>query len=183
MKTLRLLLPFAMLVLAACGGAGATSAPTGGAGTAPAATSGGAATQPPAATSGAGAMDWCLNLALEVETALGVTGVTGVSTDAPGVGGGCFYSDSAGAPVYAISVVNNSAARSTFDAAKTQPGAVEIGGIGDGAVLVSAVGPLVVLKGDAFASLGPLGPAELMSDAAAFRAAAEQLGAAAAGRM
>ena len=105
-----------------------------------------------------------------------------MSTDAPGVGGGCLYSDGAGTFVYAISVVTAPGAVGTFDAAKLQAGAAVIDGIGDDAVLVSPGGPLVILKGSKFASIGPTTPA-LMSDPAAYRSAVEQLGAAAAGRM
>jgi hypothetical protein len=58
-----------------------------------------------------------------------------------------------------------------------------VSGVGDEAVLVSPGGPLVAIKGTSLVSMGPLAPATLMSDPAAYRAAAEQLGAAAMARL
>jgi hypothetical protein len=179
LRRIALLLP---LVLAACGG--------GGAATQPAATS--AAAQPtgpsevPSETTAAGggtAGNWCLNTQPEVEAALRVSGVVGTSTDAQGVGGGCFYALADGTAVHAISVVKSAGFEGTFQAGKQTQGAVEVGGIGKGAVLMSDKGPLVVLTDRGLISMGPLGPADIMSDPAKYRAAAEALAKSAVGRM
>ena len=187
MKSFRaiLLLP---VLLVACGGTGApATGATGAAPTSPAGTgSTGATVAPPVTTAPGGggtAGNWCLNTPPEVEAALHVQGVVGTSTDAPGVGGGCIYSLADNTPVHAISVVNSANFQATFDAAKTQQGAVEISGIGNGAILVSAQGPLIVLTDKGLISMGPLGPQDVMTDAAKYRAAAEELGKTAAGRV
>ncbi|MGI8999753.1 MAG: hypothetical protein ACR2GO_08615 [Candidatus Limnocylindria bacterium] len=164
-----LLLP---VVLAACGGGapGATSSePT----IAPA-TQGGGAT--------GAAVDWCLNSPPEVEAAIHVMGVVATSTDAAGIGA-CTYTLADGALVHAISVVQSQGFEATFEAGKQTAGVVEISGIGKAALLMSPGGPLVILTDTGLISMGPLGPADLMSDAAAYRTAVESLGRSAVERM
>jgi hypothetical protein len=176
MKLLRAaLIPLAaMSLLAACSGSSSTAAPgatTGAGATTPAAT-----VAPGATTTGGagGATDWCLNTAAEVETALGVTGVISSGSDAPGIGGGCSYTDSAGILVYSIAVVSTGNFQETFDVAKQTPGAVPITGLGKDAVLISSAGPLAILIDNGVVSLGPTLPA-LLTDAAGYRTAAEAL--------
>ena len=174
------------LMLAACGGGTAPTgaAPTGSVPTAAPATQPTVETgAPPASTDTGAATDWCLNTAPEVEAALGVQGVVPAGSDAAGIGGGCFYSLADGTAVHAISVVTSQGFEATFEAGKRTPGVVEISGIGKGALLMSAQGPLVILTDTGLISMGPLGPAELMADAAAYRTAAEELGRTAVGHM
>ena len=128
-----------------------------------------------------GGTDWCLNTVDEVVAAIEVEVTEAVSTDATGIGGGCIYNGADATPVYAMSVVTAEGAVATFDAAKNGEGAVTIDGVGDDAVLISPQGPLAVLKGGTFISLGAFGP--IMEDAAAFRAAMEELGKSAADRL
>jgi hypothetical protein len=180
-----LLLP---LVLVACGGGAATTSPTGAAATTnPAGTTPGGTT--PAATgaaptSGGGtAIDWCLNTPPEVEAAIHVMGVVATGSGAEGIGGGCTYSLSTGILVHAISVITTEGFAATFEASKQTPGAVEIAGIGNGAVLISPQGPLAILTDRGLISMGPIGPADLMADPAAYRTAVEALGRAAVERM
>lgn len=163
------------LVLVACGGGAATTGPTGaGATTAPGATAAPQSTV--AATSGGGTVvDWCLNTVQEVEAAIGVTGVVESGSGAEGIGGGCTYSTADTILVHAISIITSAQFESTFEASKQTPGAVEIAGIGKGAVLVSPQGPLAILTDRALISMGPTGPASLMADPAAYRTAAEAL--------
>lgn len=170
-----LLLP---LVLAACGGGTATSAPTG---TTP--TTG--ATEAPPATQPGGATttDWCLNSPPEVEAALHVMGVVATGSDTPGVGGGCLYTLADGTMVHAVSVVTSQGYEATFESGKQTPGVVEISGIGNGAILMSALGPLVILTDSGLISMGPTGPDDIMADPAKYRTAVEELGRAAVARM
>jgi len=128
-----------------------------------------------------GGTDWCLNTVDEVVAAIDVEVTEAVSTDATGIGGGCIYNGADATPVYAMSVVTAEGAVATFDAAKNGEGAVTIDGVGDDAVLISPQGPLAVLKGSTFISLGAFGP--IMEDAAAFQAAMEELGKSAADRL
>lgn len=179
-----------MLVAAACGTGAATPGATGTTPTTTTATTAPAETGPAggttAPTTGGGngtATDWCLNSPPEVEAALHVLGVVGTSTDTPGVGGGCTYALADGTVVHAVSVVNSANFAATFEAGKQTPGAVEIPGIGNGAVLMSPQGPLVILKNTGLISMGPLGPADIMGDPAAYRTAVEALGRAAADRL
>ena len=178
-----LLLP---LLLAACGGGAAATgaAPNGGSTAAVPATQSAGETTGPAATSGTGAeIDWCLNTAAEVEAALHVTGVVADGSGAVGIGGGCTYSLPDTILVHAISVITSQGFEATFEASKQTPGAVEVAGLGKSAVLMSPQGPLAILTDTGLISMGPLGPAALMADAAAYRAAAEQLARAAVERM
>jgi hypothetical protein len=175
------------LLLAACGGGTAATgaAPTSGAPTTVAATDGAGQTAAPPATMapGGAATDWCLNSPPEVEAALHVMGVVSAGNESPGVGGGCIYSLADGSPVHAITVVTSQGFEATFEAGKQTPGVVEISGIGKGALLMSAQGPLVVLTDDALISMGPLGPADVMADGGAYRTAVETLARAAVERM
>ena len=178
-----LLLP---LLLAACGGGAAATgaAPTGGSTTVAPATQAAGETAAPAATSGTGAeIDWCLNTTAEVEAALRVTGVVADGSGAVGIGGGCTYSLPSTVLVHAISVITSTGFDATFEASKQTPGAVEVSGLGKAAVLMSPQGPLAILTDTGLISMGPLGPAELMADAAAYRTAAEELARAAVARM
>ncbi len=175
----RPILPLVALLavgLAACSGTPATTASPDGntaSATSSASTDGGG--------SSGGDSQWCLNTKDEVASTLGVEVTDVVGTDAPGVGGGCFYNGPDGTPVHAISVITAASAADTFNAARSQTGAETIDGIGDDAVLVSSGGPLIVLKGDSVISMGPLGA--IQQDATAFRAAVEELGRAAADRL
>lgn len=186
MKSLRSLILMPLL-LAACGGATATGpASTGSTSTGAPATqsTGGSAAPGMTTTPGGGAANgWCLNTAPEVEAALSVSGVVGTSSETPGMGGGCFYATADGTPVHAIAVVNAANFQSTFDAGKQQPGAVQISGIGKDAVLVSPQGPLVILTDKGLISMGPVGPADVMADAGAYRTAVESLGRTAVSRL
>jgi hypothetical protein len=177
---LALAVPF---VLAACGGGAATSAPgatTGAAPTAAGATQATGATSAPAA--GGGAEQWCLNTVDEVEAAIGTEVATASGNDNAGAGGGCIYSDASGNLLYSVAVVTVPGHEQTYEAGKTTPGAVEISGIGNGAVLISPQGPLVILTDRGLISLGPTTPA-MLADAAAYRTAAETLGRQAVGRL
>jgi hypothetical protein len=176
-----------LVTLAACS-SGAPAATTTAQSDAPAsaaasaAASDSAVSSEPADNGGTGGeTDWCLNTVEEVAAAIDAEVAEAVSTDATGIGGGCIYNGADGTPVYAMSVVTAEGAVSTFDASKNAEGATSIDGIGDDAVLISAGGPLAVLKGGTFISLGAFGP--IMEDPAAFRAAMEELGKAAADRL
>ena len=169
-----------LLLLAACGGTTAPStegAATDGGGNEPAATS----TSDGGSTGGN--TDWCLNTVDEVSAALEIEVAEAAGNDAPGVGGGCLYNAADGSLAYGISVVTADGASGAFQAAKGGDGVETIGGIGDDAVLVSPGGPLAVLKGDAFISIGAVPPVPIIDDAAAYRAALEELGRAAVGRL
>jgi hypothetical protein len=186
MPRFRALMLVSMLLAACSGGSPATQAPstTAAGSTFAASTPGTASTTGPAATGAAGGdAAWCLNTAPEVEAALHVSGVVAAGTTTAGLGGGCIYSLADSTPIHAVSVVNSPGFEATFDAGKTTPGVVEISGIGKGALLMSAAGPLVILTDNGLISMGPLGPADLLSDAAAYRTAVEALGKAAVGRM
>ncbi|MDQ3688757.1 MAG: hypothetical protein M3406_01725 [Chloroflexota bacterium] len=173
---------FGMATLAACSSA-APAAPTTSQSDATASAPPASAPAASAPTAGGedGETDWCLNTVEEVAAAIDAEVAEAVSTDATGIGGGCIYNGPDATPVYAMSVVTAEGAVATFDAAKNGEGAVTIDGIGDDAVLISAGGPLAVLKGSTFISLGAFGP--IMEDPAAFRAAMEELGKAAADRL
>jgi hypothetical protein len=181
-----LLAPAALLLVAACSSGGASSAPaTGGTAATPAPPAGSAAPSgAPSAATGAGIggdTDFCWNTIEEVSAVLGVEVTTAQGAEAAGVGGGCNYSTADGSLVYAISTVTSSAAQ-TFEAAKGTEGAVVVTGVGDGAVLMSAGGPLIVRVGDVVLSLGPL-PMSGVTDPEEYRKAAEELGKAAVARM
>lgn len=131
---------------------------------------------------GTGNTDWCLNTAEEVSAAIGGAAVTATGTDVQGVGGACNYTIADGTLIYSVAVVNNEAAVSSFQAMQGSEGIVQIPGIGDGAILASPQGPLAILKGNAFISLGLL-PGSGVTDAAEMRTKLEQLGKAAADRL
>ncbi|HEY7589819.1 MAG TPA: hypothetical protein VH723_02430 [Candidatus Limnocylindrales bacterium] len=173
------------LVLAACGaGSTSSSSPAGSV----AGETGGATPESSAPAGSAdtgvglgGANQWCLNTPEEVAAAIGGMQVTASGTDAPGVGGGCIYTAADGKMPYALSVVSNDTATQTFEAAKIQQGAVVISGIGQGAILVSPAGPLVVLQNGKLASLGFTPDAGVSQSE--MQARLEELARAAAGRM
>ena len=137
---------FVALALAACsssptatGASGVTATPS-----APVS----AASEPSAAeasTAGGGAPDACALLsAQDVQTALGVAGLTpkpfpGATTSH------CSYQTADGTTVAATSYSPDSA--TPFDFYKSGAGAIQIPGVGDGAVLVGAI--LYVQKGNA----------------------------------
>lgn len=171
-----------LLLIAGCGGTPSTATPGGGNPT-PATTS---LTPSPAATTtgagGTGGGNLCLNTPEEVSAALQIGSVTAAGTATPGGGGGCTYvtADNVG---YAIAVVIGAGAAATIQGGLAAPGAVEITGIGDQAVLMSPAGPLVVRKGDTIISQGPAGNLPILADAAAARKAMEDLARAAVGRL
>lgn len=136
----------------------------------------------PAATAGEASSDFCLNTVEEVEAALQADVAAAVGTENPGFGGACTYNGSDGLPVYAIAVVP-SGSGDALNAALAAPGAVELEGIGERAVLVSAAGPLVVQKSGFIMSIGALPTVPIFSDATAYPAAIEQLGRAAIDRL
>ncbi|MGI8998474.1 MAG: hypothetical protein ACR2GO_02040 [Candidatus Limnocylindria bacterium] len=172
-----------LVTLAACSSGAPAATPTPQSDSpAPAPASDSAVSSEPADNGGTGGgTDWCLNTVDEVVAAIDVEVTQAVSTDATGIGGGCIYNGADATPVYAMSVVTAEGAVATFDAAKNGEGAVTIDGVGDDAVLISPQGPLAVLKGSTFISLGAFGP--IMEDAAAFQAAMEELGKSAASRL
>ena len=177
MTRIRTLLILPILLAACGGGAGGTNQP---AATGPAAT--GAGSTPAGATQGTGAttepgtaVDWCLNTNAEVEAALGVKGVTSNGSHVPGIGGGCSYLDENNILVHSIAVIESTGFESTFESAKAQAGAQTISGLGKDAVLASPQGPIAVLTDFGLISMGPLSPASLMADPAAYRTAAESL--------
>jgi hypothetical protein len=184
--------PAALAVaIAACGtgSPGATTAGTQGPQTA-GATSGTLPTTGPVTTqagSGGGlteADDFCLNTPDEVTAALGVGTVTAAGMANPGLGGGCLYSDSTGAVVYAISVVVGSNAVATFESYKSGAGAEEVPGIGDGAIYLplNELWGIAFIKGDVLASMSPTPTLAINDDEAALRAALAALAGQAAGR-
>lgn len=141
----------------------------------------GAPASDPIAGGGGGAMAWCLNTPEEVSKAFGVGATTATGTDAPGVGGGCAYTETGGGqPVYGISVVTGSVAVTTWDNIVSAPGVESFSGIGDGAILVGPDGPFVILKGSTLASIGAM---SVQSDKATYRTALEELARSAAPRM
>lgn len=153
----RFLVALALVATAAMGACGSTPA-----GSAAAPGSAAPPVQPPATQAstnpdpGTGTRDWCLNTTAEVSAAIGGTAVTATSSDLPGLGGACNYTTVDGKFVYIASAVTDGSAAATFDAARQTQGVVFISGIGDEAVLMTAQGPLVVRKGNAFISLGTL---------------------------
>lgn len=130
---------------------------------------------------GTGAAKWCLNTVEEVSAAIGGAAVTAAGTETPGIGGGCLYTTADGKFVYSIATVTSQGAADTFRAAKTGQGVVVVTGIGDDAILMSPQGPLAILKGTAFISLGTLPDSGITE--ADWRAKNEALGKAAAGRL
>jgi hypothetical protein len=130
---------------------------------------------------GPSSRDWCLNTPEEVSAAIGGAAVTATSSDVPGVGGACNYALADGRLVYAVAVVQSEGAVSTFQAAKSTQGVVTVSGIGDDALLMSPQGPLAILKGTSFISLGTLPDSGITE--ADWRAKNEALGKAAAGRL
>jgi hypothetical protein len=118
--------------------------------------------------------DFCLNTPDEVASAFGVDAPTALNSPNPGFGGGCLY-NTANTMVYSIGIVPaNAGGVDTMAAAKQTPGAVEIDGIGEDAVLMSAQGPLVYKKGDWIVSTGG-GLEQIEMDPAAYRTALETL--------
>ena len=170
-----------MSLVVACGGGAATptqraSAPAASVSAPSAAPESAPVSQPTAAPGGGDEIsDFCLNTPDEVADALGVETPTGVSTANPGFGGGCIYSTTGDVLVYSIAFVPaNAGGMDTIEVGLQTPGAVEVQGIGERAVLMSAMGPLAYRKGDWVVSTGP-GVNLLNNDAAALRAALETL--------
>jgi hypothetical protein len=136
----------------------------------------------------AGSAKWCLNTVEEVAAAVGVAVTAAAGSDAPGIGGGCVYTNAAGTPIYGISVVSPAPA-GMFAGFKAGKGATSVSGIGDDALLVTPAGPLAVLKGQTVASLAILptsgmgDPNSGVGDLSKVRAALESLAKAAADRM
>lgn len=146
-----------------------------------------AATQPDGddGDGGGAAEDFCLNTTDEVGAALEVEVTQATSTANEGFGGGCTYYDSDNALVYALAVITGQGtADDTVEAGRQTEGAIEISGIGDEAVLVSPVGPLVVRVGDTLISQGPTSTElPISDDDDAVREAMENLARAAVGRL
>lgn len=171
------------LVLAACTGAPGEGQADDGAGDDAQATSPADDDANGGGDSGGATAEFCLNTTEEVSEALDVEAVEAAGTQNANVGGGCSYTTSDGTLVYAIAVIIGQNAEATIAAGLQTEGAVEIDGIGDEAVLMSAGGPLVVRVGDTIISQGPLPGVPNYDDAAAMRAAMEELGRAAADRL
>lgn len=181
-----------LLLLAACGGGTTPStAADDGAETAatptPTATeagtdSGGGAVPASDAGGEAGVTEWCHNTVEEVSAAFGVDVADAVGTAAPGLGGGCAYTYADPTMGYAISTITTGDVRATIDAFRGGEGASDVVGIGDTAVLISPQGPLAVVKGNILISLAAYG-LPIVEDAAAYRAALEELGRSAADRL
>jgi hypothetical protein len=128
----------------------------------------------PSSSGGTATRDWCLNTAQEVGAAIGGTAVTAKGTTAPEVGGACIYTTADGKLVYTVATINSEAATGTFQAVKSSQGVVQVPGIGDDAILMSPQGPLAILKGSAFISIGFL-PAAGITDPTEMRTKLEQL--------
>lgn len=181
---MRRLLPAGLIWLAiACGGSPAPAATTG---------TGQMATQPPAGQpapvtqapgGGQGIADFCLNTREEVAAALQVDLPTAAGNENPGFGGGCIYSAADGSLVWSVGIVPVTPQADLIATGLQTPGAVAIEGIGEGAVLISAQGPLVFRRGNWFVSSGGNPTLPIASNAAAYRAAMETLARAAAGRI
>ena len=175
----------ALAILATFAFAACSSSPSAsGAPSAPVASQPNGASQPVASSepgTGPSSRDWCLNTPEEVSAAIGGAAVTATSSDVPGVGGACNYALADGKLVYAVAVVQSEGAVSTFQAAKSTQGVVAVSGIGDDAIIMSPQGPLAILKGTSFISLGTLPDSGITE--ADWRAKNEALGKAAAGRL
>ncbi|MDQ6794677.1 MAG: hypothetical protein M3067_07665 [Chloroflexota bacterium] len=135
----------------------------------------------PSLPAGVGSAKWCLNTVEEVSAAIGTTVTAAMGSDATGAGGGCAYTNAAGAPIYAISVASP-APGGMFEGFKSGKIAEVLSGIADGAILVTPAGPLVLIKGQTVASLVIL-PNARMDNLANARAALLSLAQAAVGRM
>jgi len=166
-------------------GACSSSPSASGAPSAPVASQPDGASQEPVASSdpglGTAGSKWCLNTPEEVSAAIGGAAVTAAGSDVPGVGGSCLYTTADGKLVHAIATVTSEGAASTFQAAKSGQGVVVVTGIGDDAIIMSPQGPLAILKGSAFISMGTLPDSGITE--ADWRAKNEALGKAAAGRL
>ena len=128
--------------------------------------------------------DFCLNTPEEVEAALEVDVSEATGNVNADTGGGCLYYAENQILVYAIAVVSGQgAADDTINAGRETEGVVEIEGIGDEALLMSRLGPLVVRIGDTIISQGPTADVPDSDDQAAMRAAMEELARAAADRL
>jgi hypothetical protein len=178
------------LTLPACGGGTAPATAT------PASEPGGAADATAAAPPANGAGndtaldDFCLNTGEEVAAALEVDVAEAVSTETPGIGGSCVYSDSAGSVVFIVSVVIGEGARVHLDAynamaATGEQEAEPVSGIGEEAYVTHVADRWLLTFGKAgvAVSLGPLLPDQLGGDSARQRAAIEELARMAADRL
>jgi hypothetical protein len=185
----RSLMVGALLGLAACGGA---STPATGS---PAPDDAGEAgqTAAPAPASGAGegaggeSGDSCLVDADDVSAALEADVADAASSEVPGVGGTCLYTDAAGSVVLSISVLTGQGGRSSLDAldAAGDEEVEPVSGIGDEAYLtfIAERWALWFGKASVAVGVGPLDPNLLGGDSARQRAAIEELARAAAARL
>ena len=124
---------------------------------------------------GDGALDdFCLVSADDVAAAIEADVANAVSTEIPGVGGGCVYNSSAGVPLFSINVVTTGGAP-IFDsvAESSEP----LSGIGDRAYIVQGAGlwSLAFMKGDVLVTVAPISGDLLDADAARNRAATEEI--------
>ena len=188
-KSLPVMFAF-VLVVAACGGG--TTPSTAGAPSAPAATGDGGgveATATPAVEGGgSGIDDFCLNTVEEVSAAFEVEVVEATSSENPGLGGACLYTDVDGAQVFGLSVITAAGAVATFDASAGAEGSEAVSGIGDAALYVPLDKYFGILfrKGDVVVNIGPSGTDAfdlLGGDNARLRAATEGLARTAADRL
>ena len=192
-KSLPVMFAF-VLVVAACGGG--TTPSTAGAPSAPAATpavtgdgGGVEATATPAVEGGgSGIDDFCLNTVEEVSAAFKVEVGEATSSENPGLGGACLYTDVDGAQVFGLSVITAAGAVATFDASAGAEGSEAVSGIGDAALYVPLDKYFGILfrKGDAVVNIGPSGTDAfdlLGGDNARLRAATEGLARTAADRL
>jgi hypothetical protein len=124
---------------------------------------------------GQGIADFCLNTTDEVGAALQTSVARAEGNENPGFGGGCLYFAADGALVYSIGFVPAVQGVDLIETGLQTPGSVEIMGIGERAVLMSAQGPLVYRKGTWNVTTGGTPDLAIASDAAAYRAAMEEL--------
>lgn len=186
-----------MLVLAACGGSGASGepatsmaasasaaspAPSGAAPTA----GGGAGAEPSAAASvaeppaggGGTATDVCG--LVTADELVGIFGVAGVKQAVlPGPPDNCIVESDSGDPLTAWSLMTAQAG-TVYAAMTTDPSTVDVPGIGDKAAIVQNTG-LLVLKGSSLLTVSISGAADMSEDEVI--EASKQIAAAAAGRM
>jgi hypothetical protein len=151
------------VVLAGCSNQlGATPSTTAASAAAPAsAASQSAAASTDTTASGGAAGDACALLPVQdVQTALGVSGVTATPVSS-GAASGCTYHTADGTPVVAT-VYSASGGAAQFDSLKSAQGAVQIPGVGDGAAFINPT--LYVKKGDALLAVQLVSTANLTPD-------------------
>ena len=157
--------------LAACGGE------TGGDAADPGEADASAANQPAADGGGGGTGgldDFCLVSADDVGAAIETDVADAVSTEIPGVGGGCVYNSSAGVPLFSLNVLSTGGAP-IFDSVAES--AEPLSGIGDRAYIVQGGGlwSLAFMKGDVLVTVAPISGDLLDADADRNRAATEEI--------